>query len=65
MKNSFEANINIVLEAHFGSASQTQLNIIFTLEAFSLDLYLKKQKTPITANRNNYNYKSLNSCVGM
>lgn len=43
MKNSFEANINIVLEAHFGSASQTeehQLKIIFTLEAFSSELYL-------------------------
>lgn len=69
MKNSFEANINIVLEAHFGSASQTeeyQLNIIFILEAFSSEPYLKKQKTNYsTINRNNYNYKSLDSCAGM
>lgn len=51
MKNSFEANINIVLEAHFGSASQTeeyQLNIIFILEEFSSELYLKKTKKTTT-----------------
>lgn len=48
MKNSFEANINIVLKAHFGSASQTeehQLNISFISKAFSSELYFFKKKT--------------------
>lgn len=52
-----------ILGLHHKHSEEPQLGVIFTLEAFSSETYLKKN--PNTTNHFNYNFKSLNCCAGM